>query len=148
MSESNDSTWLGQPSYPSPVIVIIDVANVLGSRPDGWWRDRASAAARLLDRLAALPGAEVTDPDGHPARIDRLIAVLEGTARAVPAPAPAALEVVLAEHDGDAAIVVLAEELPADATVMVVTADRGLRQRLPAGTVAVGPNWLNRLVGR
>ena len=26
------------------VTIIVDVANVMGSRPDGWWRDRAGAA--------------------------------------------------------------------------------------------------------
>src|SRR6202161_3814032 len=41
--------------------IVVDVANVMGSRPDGWWRDRAGAAVRLhgeLVRLAAagLPG--------------------------------------------------------------------------------------------
>ncbi|NRD26151.1 NUDIX hydrolase [Frigoribacterium sp. VKM Ac-2836] len=34
------------------VHVVVDVANVLGSRPDGWWRDRAGATSRLLDALS------------------------------------------------------------------------------------------------
>ena len=33
---------------------MVDVANVMGSRPDGWWRDRAGAAVRLYSELAAL----------------------------------------------------------------------------------------------
>jgi 8-oxo-dGTP diphosphatase len=33
---------------------VVDVANVMGSRPDGWWRDRAGAAVRLYSELAAL----------------------------------------------------------------------------------------------
>jgi 8-oxo-dGTP diphosphatase len=33
---------------------VVDVANVMGSRPDGWWRDRAGAAVRLYTELAAL----------------------------------------------------------------------------------------------
>lgn len=37
---------------PAPVL-IVDGANVVGSRPDGWWRDRAGATARLRDQLAA-----------------------------------------------------------------------------------------------
>ncbi len=36
------------------VTVIVDGANVVGSRPDGWWRDRAGAAVRLHDELAKL----------------------------------------------------------------------------------------------
>jgi hypothetical protein len=34
--------------------LIVDGANVIGSRPDGWWRDRAGAAVRLYDELAGL----------------------------------------------------------------------------------------------
>ncbi len=36
------------------VTIIVDGANVVGSRPDGWWRDRAGAAVRLNDNLAKL----------------------------------------------------------------------------------------------
>jgi 8-oxo-dGTP diphosphatase len=38
----------------APVTIIVDGANVVGSRPDGWWRDRAAAAARLRDELVPL----------------------------------------------------------------------------------------------
>ncbi|HXW47438.1 MAG TPA: NUDIX domain-containing protein, partial [Streptosporangiaceae bacterium] len=37
-----------------PLTIIVDGANVVGSRPDGWWRDRAAAAARLRDALEPL----------------------------------------------------------------------------------------------
>ena len=43
-------------------MVLVDAANVVGSRPDGWWRDRAGATARLLARLASLPGRTVARP--------------------------------------------------------------------------------------
>ena len=43
-------------------VLLVDVANVVGSRPDGWWRDRAGATARLLARLAALPGRQLARP--------------------------------------------------------------------------------------
>src|ERR1700761_4688285 len=36
------------------VTIIVDGANVVGSRPDGWWRDRAGAAGRLHDNPARL----------------------------------------------------------------------------------------------
>jgi hypothetical protein len=39
---------------PGRVTIIVDGANVVGSRPDGWWRDRAGAAVRLHDNLAKL----------------------------------------------------------------------------------------------
>ncbi|WP_308159296.1 NUDIX hydrolase, partial [Curtobacterium sp. ISL-83] len=34
--------------------VVVDAANVVGSVPDGWWKDRAGAATRLLGEVAAL----------------------------------------------------------------------------------------------
>ena len=34
-----------------PARLIVDGNNVMGSRPDGWWRDRAGAAARLVAEL-------------------------------------------------------------------------------------------------
>jgi 8-oxo-dGTP diphosphatase len=46
----------------------VDVANVMGSRPDGWWRDRAGAAVRLyaeVDHLAA-SGQVVLPPGAVP----------------------------------------------------------------------------------
>ena len=36
------------------VTLIVDGANVMGSRADGWWRDRAGAMARLHGELAEL----------------------------------------------------------------------------------------------
>jgi predicted RNA-binding protein with PIN domain len=37
---------------------LIDASNVIGSRPDGWWRDREGAAARLLDALREFARSE------------------------------------------------------------------------------------------
>ncbi|HWC85030.1 MAG TPA: NYN domain-containing protein [Solirubrobacteraceae bacterium] len=42
---------------------LIDGMNVIGARPDGWWRDRDAAMARLIDlleRWVAEAGEEVT----------------------------------------------------------------------------------------
>ena len=42
---------------------IVDGMNVIGSRPDGWWRDRHAAMVRLVDlleRWAAAEGEDVT----------------------------------------------------------------------------------------
>ena len=44
----------------SPLTIIVDGANVVGSRPDGWWRDRAGAALRLRDELAPLVREGIT----------------------------------------------------------------------------------------
>jgi hypothetical protein len=42
---------------------VVDAMNVIGSRPDGWWRDRAGAIERLvaqLDRWAGQREERVT----------------------------------------------------------------------------------------
>jgi hypothetical protein len=122
-------------------VLLVDVANVVGSRPDGWWRDRAGAAERLLARLAALVGARIAGPDGAPLVCDEVVAVVEGRARNVPE--PDGVRVVRAEGSGDDAIAAEADRLVAEGrSVLVVTADRGLRARLPAGTAVTGPGWL------
>jgi predicted RNA-binding protein with PIN domain len=119
--------------------LIVDGANVVGSRPDGWWRDRAGAAARLHARLrtADLPYAEV-------------VLVLEGKARAgVPVGTEERIRTVHAPADGDATIVDLARTAVAeDQAVVVVTADRALAAAVQdAGADVVGPGWLLDQVG-
>jgi hypothetical protein len=133
---------------PQDVVLLVDIANVMGSRPDGWWRDRTAAATRLLNWLEPLNGAEVTLPAGlGTVRIAEVRAVLEGAAKR--AEGPEALSVVRADRDGDSEIVEEASRLTAsEKTPLVVTADRGLRRRLPETALIVGPGWLNRLLGR
>jgi hypothetical protein len=122
-------------------VLIVDAANVVGSRPDGWWRDRAGATVRLLGRLASLPGATLSGPDGGPVTCTEVVAVVEGKARDVPA--PDGVRVVRAPGSGDDAVVECAEEFAGGgAPVLVVTADRGLRDRLPPGTSVTGAGWL------
>jgi hypothetical protein len=126
-------------------VVVVDVANVMGSRPDGWWRDRAGAATRLLAELALLPRRAVSGPEGEAWRVARVVAVLEGRARDATVPTGVAgFDVVLAPADGDTAVVEVVTTLDPDpgGVVVVVTADRGLRARLPAGAVTAGPRWL------
>ena len=133
---------------PQDVALLVDIANVMGSIPDGWWRDRAAAATRLLKMLEHLHGADVTLSDGlGTVRITEVRAVLEGAAKR--AEGPEAVSVVRAERDGDSEIVEEANELAASGKIpLVVTADRGLRRRLPELALVVGPGWLNRLLGR
>lgn len=136
---------------PSATVLVVDMANVVGSVPDGWWRDRAGAAEKLLSALIGLLGREVEDPDGRPRTLQRIVAVLEGRANqaGTPEPADPGLVVVRADGSGDDAIARVSTELVAAGTqVLVVTADRGLRVRLPAAAIAVRPGWLNRLLGR
>lgn len=133
---------------PRPVVLVVDIANVMGSRPDGWWRDRAAAATRLVAELEVVDGAEVAAPTGGATvRILAVHAVVEGAARHVQS--TGAVVVLSAARDGDSEIVEEAARLTASGTTpLVVTADRGLRTRLPATALVAGPGWLNRLLGR
>ncbi|MFD7843703.1 hypothetical protein ACFV4K_12320 [Nocardia sp. NPDC059764] len=134
----------------SSQVIVVDAANVVGSRPDGWWRDRAGAARRLLGELGELrmllPGST------------RIIVVLEGAAKAAAdqdgdghaahgESGSAGLRVVLAGGSGDDTIVeVVAAEVGGSdpmPAITVVTADRGLRSRVESlGATTVGPGWL------
>ena len=127
-------------------VLLVDAANVVGSRPDGWWRDRAGATERLLGRLVAMPGRTVPAPDGAELTVTGVVAVVEGQARA--AAAPDGVQVVRAPGSGDDAVAATAAELAAGGEpLLVVTADRGLRARLPAGVPVTGPGWLLDLLG-
>ena len=133
---------------PREVMLLVDIANVMGSRPDGWWRDRAAAATRLLSDLERLNGAAVDLPEGlATVRVVQVRAVVEGAAKR--ANGPDSVSVLRAESDGDTAVVQEADRLTALGKIpLVVTADRGLRRRLPEGAIVAGPGWLNRLIGR
>jgi hypothetical protein len=122
-------------------IVLVDAANVVGSRPDGWWRDRAGATTRLLSRLASLPGRSLPVPGREPLVVTAVVVVVEGRGRDVPA--PEGMRLVRAPGSGDDALAAEAARLAADGTdVAVVTSDRGLRARLPSGVVVTGPGTL------
>jgi len=144
--------------------VVVDAANVVGSVPDGWWKDRAGAAERLVASVVALAGRGVASGElalPFTRWWPRWTVVLEGEARAagdVPladgaagaagtpaaAGAPAAVDVVRAQGSGDDAIVEAARAALASggAPVVVVTADRELRTRVEAlGAEVRGPGW-------
>ena len=121
-------------------VLVVDAANVVGSRPDGWWRDRAGATERLLVRLRTLPGVPLDGPDG-PLVCTEVVAVVEGRARDVPA--PDGVRLVRATGSGDDALVgYVTQRAPDAAPLLVVTADRGLRGRLPDRVPVAGPGWL------
>lgn len=47
--------------------LIVDGNNVIGSRPDGWWRDRAGATRALVEEIGAWAGEDVVVVfDGRP----------------------------------------------------------------------------------
>jgi 8-oxo-dGTP pyrophosphatase MutT (NUDIX family) len=135
-----------------PLTVVVDAANVVGSRPDGWWRDRAGATVRLLERVAGVARGGVSDAR-LPDEVDRpplshwwprWVVVVEGAARAAAREAPPDVEVVTAPASGDDAIVETVRSLAAP--TLVVTADRELRRRSAGlGAASVGPAWLHDL---
>jgi 8-oxo-dGTP diphosphatase len=162
------------PIENSSATVVVDVANVMGARADGWWRDRAGAALRLGREVLALASRYAAAPDERPAAA--WVLVLEGRAREAadrlrdpappaaaqggadwgpPPPAaagapgpPAPVRVVSAPAAGDDAIVAVVAEVAASGQpALVVTADRELRSRCEAlGAAVVGPGWLLRLL--
>ncbi|MGC2998340.1 NTP pyrophosphohydrolase [Streptomyces sp. G35A] len=116
-------------------LVIVDGANVVGSVPDGWWRDRRGAAERLRDRLASdgLPG--LTGPV-------EIVLVVEGAARGVE-PVPG-VRVESAPGSGDDHVVALVAAA-GGRPVLVVTADRELRRRVTElGADVTGPRAVRR----
>jgi 8-oxo-dGTP pyrophosphatase MutT (NUDIX family) len=135
-----------------PLTVVVDAANVVGSRPDGWWRDREGAARRLVEAVAGLASSG-TPGAGLPESLDLVplthrwpswVVVVEGAARAAATDPPGGVEVRAARGSGDDEVVVVAED--AAGPVLVVTADRGLAERCRSvGAAVVGPRWLTAL---
>jgi hypothetical protein len=113
-------------------VLVVDGANVVGARPDGWWKDRAGAARRLHEQLMT---ADVDDD---------VVLVLEGRAKAgVPPGRDGHVTVVHAPADGDSEIVRQAHRASdAGHQVTVVTADRLLAVRVAKAGTTVGPSWL------
>jgi hypothetical protein len=115
-------------------MLLIDAANVVGSRPTGWWRDRAGAARTFIGHVrAALESGQLTEP---------VVVVLEGMARhGVEAGAGDGLRVLHAAGSGDDTLIEVVSGVSDHVTL--VTADRALRQRAEAlGAEVVGPGWL------
>jgi predicted RNA-binding protein with PIN domain len=107
---------------------IVDGNNVMGSRPDGWWRDRGGAARALAGQVATF--AAVT---GEPVTL-----FFDGRERDLGQPG---LDVVFADRPGrNAADQAIAERVEADAEpgdITVVTSDRELAARAHAAGAEV-----------
>ncbi len=116
---------------------LVDASNVIGSKPDGWWRDREGATERLLDALRAFAGDE-----------DDVVVVLDaGPDEWAGRDGP--LEVAIAPRRGrDAADDEIARRLDADddpASISVVTSDATLAERARArGAEVVGAGAFRR----
>jgi predicted RNA-binding protein with PIN domain len=109
--------------------LIVDGMNVIGSRPDGWWRDRPGAMRRLAERLAAY-----TRATGEP-----LTVVFDGRPVDV-GPVDRLVEVAFAPGGPNAADDEIVRRVAASPVpVVVVTSDRGLRSRLADRGARVEP---------
>jgi predicted RNA-binding protein with PIN domain len=121
---------------PTKTLVVVDGNNVMGSRPDGWWKDRAGAAKRLVAQLGDWAARDDHD----------VLVVFDGP----PPPgleAPPRVEVRFAQRrgrnaaDDDIAAFVAADEAPE--RLRVVTSDADLARRVRAhGAEAVGAREL------
>ena len=123
--------------------LIVDGMNVLGSRPDGWWRDRAAAMVRLTRRLDALAAAEDIE----------VTVVFDGREHARVLNAGEVVSVGFAPGGRDAADREIVRRIRADsdpASIVAVTSDRRLRAAIKAaGATSVGAGeLLRRLEGR
>ena len=124
-----------------PRLVLVDGNNVMGSRPDGWWRDRRRAMQRLVDEVAA-----------YAARAEgEWVIVFDGRPRSLTAPPDASLSIVYSERRGvnaaDDRIVELAADSTPHRSVLVYTSDRDLRARVTMfGAAVEGAGTLVRLV--
>lgn len=114
--------------------LVVDAANVVGARPDGWWKDRAGAAQRLHEQLLV---ADVG--------FEFVVLVLEGQAKGgVRAGRDAHVRTVHAARDGDRTIVEEARRaVERGHRTVVVTADRALDARVHGvGATTLSPTWL------
>jgi predicted RNA-binding protein with PIN domain len=122
--------------------LIVDGMNVIGSRPDGWWRDRPAAVRRLLVRLQELAAASTTSDD--------LLLVLDGRPLpGLPEGTHHGVRVLYARRRGpnaaDDRIVEEVQHDPNATATLIITSDRGLRDRLiPLGATVEGAGTLLR----
>jgi predicted RNA-binding protein with PIN domain len=123
------------------VRLLVDGNNVMGSRPDGWWRDRPAATLRLVARLRCYAAAS-----GLPVEV-----VFDVAHPDLPAGQRDGVTVWYAVRTGrDAAddrVVELLDAAAEPGEVEVVTSDRGLaiRVRDRAGHVTPAGAFLQRL---
>jgi uncharacterized protein YaiI (UPF0178 family) len=111
---------------------VVDAMNVIGSRPDGWWRDRGGAIERLVGRLDRWAGS------GE----ERVTVMLEHEPRE--SLRAERVEIAWASVGGpDAADREILARLPdwlAEDEVVVVTSDRDLRTKALAAGAEVVPS--------
>ncbi len=128
--------------------LVVDAMNVVGSRPDGWWRDRDAALARLVDGLRAAVTEGRLEVDG-------VVVVADGRPVTAVDPEPRdGVEVRWAGHRGpdaadDTIVALVAAGDPAPSSELtVVTSDADLARRVTAAGAAVeGAGAFRRRLG-
>jgi hypothetical protein len=121
-------------------VLLIDAANVIGSRPTGWWKDRPGAARVFVARVrSAVTAGMLPEP---------VVVVLEGKARGGVEPGGTdGVTVVHAPGRGDDTLLQVIAE--ATGSVTLVSADRALRQSAEdLGAEVIGPGWLIGLLDK
>ena len=103
---------------------IVDGMNVIGTRPDGWWRDRPAARRRLVEQVAPLAGdlGEVTVVFDGRSTTDETDRASDIGVRVAFAPG--------GPNAADDAILNMVGSLDAPEATVVVTSDRGLVDRV------------------
>ncbi|MDE2900481.1 MAG: NYN domain-containing protein, partial [Chloroflexota bacterium] len=106
-------------------LYFVDGNNVMGSRPDGWWRDRRGAARRLVEQVAELAqaggGQWTVVFDSRAPKGDAALPPFEGVTVEYPERR--------GRNGADDHIIRLLEQLPSESEPVVFTSDRGLRER-------------------
>jgi predicted RNA-binding protein with PIN domain len=120
---------------------LIDGNNVYGSRPDGWWNDRAAASGRFAQRVAEWCRTHFDDVTlVFDAPVPESTLMLAG----------GNLLIEQAPHRGrnaaDDHIVELVDQASDEEELTVVTSDKGLRQRLPVAVRVIGSGRFRELI--
>jgi predicted RNA-binding protein with PIN domain len=113
---------------------LVDGMNVIGSRPDGWWRDRRGAMRRLVDDLARLEGEVAVVLDGKPFELESDCVEVAFASRRGPNAA-----------DDDIAAMVEADPDPRSLTVVTSDADLARRVREHGASVQGAGEFRRRL---
>jgi predicted RNA-binding protein with PIN domain len=125
----------------APQRLVVDGMNVLGSRPDGWWRNREAAMGKLTARLAAMSRRDGVE----------IVVAFDGEEReSVRSAGRDDVEVRFAPGGPDAAdreIVRLLRADPDPGSILVITSDRRLRASVKAaGARGAGSSRLHELL--